>query len=173
MSIVSDLSEDMMDANEGWEARETTYTQTHAAFAKVAAGVAELLAAVKTEVAQENDSPALDSLFAPLEELLAAATDVIRGLEAPDSEEARREAMTSWLVAVGAIRPFVLDTTPTTVATTVASGPTDPRVTATSVVAAPAEETSPPADNSGAWLVVVLVVAGLAYRLGRRRKTIT
>lgn len=107
----------------------------------------------------------------PYEELEAAASDVIRGLEAPDSGQARAEDVDAWLVAVGGFDSLVSELTPTTTSSSTTTVPdtTAVEVTTTSTAIPIAADDRTSSDGNSGWVLLVALAAVGAYLLGRRR----
>jgi hypothetical protein len=154
----------MIEVNAQWES-EATFSETHDSFSDIASGVSELLSAVEAA----GDDSTYQSLAESLEDLSAAASDVILGLEAPDNGEARVEAMDDWVRAVDSVDALVHGLTPTSSSTSTPVSADTTRIdAATATTAFANSEDEPLAADSGGWIPLVLLAIGVAYFLGRR-----
>jgi len=166
-------SSELINANQLWESGEAPFAETHISFTQIAADVSDLRQAVEAQRAQADDDAAYESLADMLDGLEVAAADVIAGLEAPDSGEARAEAMDEWLLAVAAFDSLVSDLTPPSTTSTT----TAPTSTITSLEFSTTAESIPSAveadsatGEDGGWILFAAAVGGIAYWLGRRHR---
>jgi len=92
---LTDFQAEMATINSQWEAdpQEISYTDAEAAFADLAERVGLWAGEVSNEVPPEALIPAHDTVIQFAELAAAAAADVLEGLQAPDTGEARRAAV--------------------------------------------------------------------------------
>lgn len=162
----------LINVNQLWESGEASFTETHSSFLQVAADVSELRQALESQPSHRDDEDALESLAEALSDLEVAAANVIAGLEAPDSGQARAEAINEWLLVVAAFDSLVSELTLTATSTTtaVATATTTSIEVATTVASIPtAVEADASTEDDSGWILLVALVGGLAYWMGRRR----
>jgi hypothetical protein len=174
-SHIVDLSNAMSAANSDWEDREMTFQQARAAFEAVLRDLESQSAVLAAGPTPSSLEAVLTPIQRSLNELQLAALAVIEGLEAPDDGSQRAEAISGWSDAVDAFEvAAALPETSTTTKPISTTAPTPTQaVEGTSVE--PVEDTQPVddpprADPNDAWLGATLLIAILAYRLGRRRR---
>lgn len=170
---ILDSSSELISANQLWESGEISYAETHNSFLQVAADVSDLRVAVEGQRTQADNGATYEALAEALEDLEEATAGVVAGLEAPDTGQARAEALDSWILAVVAFDSLVLDLMPTTTTSSSTTAPTESATslegTTTSTSISTVVEAGSPTDDNGGWILMVIAVGGLAYWLGRRR----
>jgi len=174
-SHIVDLSNAITAANSDWEERELTFQQARAAFEAVLRDLESQSAVLEADPTPSSPEVVLTPIQRSLDELQLAAQAVIEGLEAPDDGSQRVEAVSGWSDAVDAfeVAAALPETTTTTKPISMTASTPTQAVEGTSVDAV--EDTQPVddptrTDPNDAWLGATLLLAILAYGLGRRRR---
>jgi len=171
---IHDLSSEMTLANDRWEERELTFPQARASFAAVLRDLQSQIAILVTNPPPSSLLVILIPVQDSLDRLQLEAQAVIDGLEAPDNGSQRIEAMSAWSAAVDAFE-VAASPTETTTTTTISSSTTLTPVSEVENTVTDAVEDirldndATEADPNDAWVGATLLIAVLAYALGRRR----